>query len=399
MKFVFHNIAENEEESKIESTEESIDISSETLNSELFDLIKNKHMSIEELLIFATELDCSDLYVTEFKKPYISRFGRIFQLPCSIVSKNDWFNFYTAYVSNQINAVYVHEKTFDLSVKVRIPDTSANYGKYDTNFYRYRLNIGFSQDAHTASFRMIRPEKRTFDNINFDQQCIDALERAYSKKTGICIETGPTGSGKSTTLAACINTFTQPGKVLDNKVIITLEDPIENVFDSLPNVLITQKELAKDFVSFEAGIKSALREHPNMIIVGEMRDKEVICTTVEAARTGHLVSTTFHASDVAGTISRVMYHLKNDINLAYDLIMQLNIVISQKMMKRDDRYEIDTQYLLFNKEITEKLLEVLDKDSTRLSVEVKKLIQDPDLQARHLAKDWTYPEEDIEEDA
>lgn len=366
----------------------------DTVNTlEFLDALDGKHLSIEELLVFATEADCSDLYIKVNEPPFISRFGTITQLPCIATSEDDWHIFIdSGHLPKEFNAMYVREKIMDSSLKIRIPDDSPNLNKYAENYYRYRANYGFSQERFEATFRMIRPEKRTFDNINFNPQCMGALEQALSKRTGITILTGPTGSGKSTTLAACINTFTQPNGCLDNKVIITLEDPIENLFDSTKHVRIMQKELRKDFLSYELGIKGALREHPNMILVGEMRDKDVIGATVEAARTGHTVATTFHAGDVSGTLSRILYHLENDKNLAYDLIIHLNMILSQRMLERNDKYIVDTQYLYLNDQITKHLLKILANPNANVVVEVEKLVKNQQLQEALIAKDWDYPD-------
>ena len=360
-----------------------------------FSELRKKSMSIEELLIYATEHNCSDLYIKVFEQPYISRFGKITRLPCKPINKDSWAIFYNKYILNELNAGYVREKLLDTSVSIRVPDTSPNYNKYPNNCYRYRVSFGFSEERNIATFRMIKPDKPTFNTINYNKQCVEALMKAYSKSSGICYETGPTGSGKSTTLAACINTFTQPNNILDNKVIITLEDPIENIFESTNSVKINQKELGKDFKSFDMGIKSALREHPNVILVGECRDKEVICAAIEAARTGHMCSTTFHAADVAGTINRLLYHLDNDKNLSLDLILQLNIILSQKMIKQDDRYLVDTQYLLFNDEITDRLVKILDIKDANLSAEINSMIQDPRLQEEHVVKDWDFKQKGL----
>ena len=184
------------------------------------------------------------------------------------------------------------------------------------------------------------------------------------------------------------NTFTQKNDILDNKVLITLEDPIENIFYSTDSVKINQKELGKDFTSFGLGIKAALREHPNIIIVGECRDKEVICTAIEAGRTGHLVSTSFHASDVGGTVSRLLYHLDNDKNLSFDLIKQLNIIMSQRMIKQDDRYLVDTQYLLFDEAIRDHLIKLIE--TPNVAYEVEKLVKNPELIKAGMSKDWQY---------
>lgn len=377
------NIKPKDEEIK-ESTPENP-------NADILALNKQS-LSIEDLLIFTTEHNCSDLYIKTFECPYISRFGRIVRVPCAPISKDTWSIFYDKYILNELNAGYVRQKLLDTSVAVRVPETSPNYGKYPNNVYRYRVSFGFSEEKNVATFRMIKPDQPTFDTINYNEKCVEALRKAYKKSSGICYETGPTGSGKSTTMAACINTFTQPGEILDNKVFITLEDPIENIFSSTDSVKISQKELGKDFLTFGMGIKAALREHPNIIIVGECRDKEVICAAIEAARTGHVTCTTFHASDVAGTVNRLLYHLDNDKNLSLDLILQLNIILSQKMLKSNGKYLVDTQFLLFEDEITARLVELLDDPDANLSKEINKMIQDPELQAKGLVKDWDYKE-------
>lgn len=352
--------------------------------------LKRQRMSIDDLLIFATEHNCSDLYIKVFDYPYISRFGKIIKVPCKIIDKDIWATFYTKYILNELNASYVREKLLDTSVSIRVPETSPNYGIYPNNVYRYRVSFGFSEEKNTATFRMIKPNKPTFDTINFNPICVEALKKAYNKPTGITLFTGPTGSGKSTTMAACINTFTQPGNILDNKVFVTMEDPIENVFDSTDSTRIIQQELGKDFISFELGIMSALRSHPTHILVGEARNKEVICAMVESTRTGHNTTGTFHASDVAGTISRMLYHLDNDKNLSMDLILQLNLVMSQKMIKQDDKYLVDTQFMLFNDYITDILIKVIETPDANVVVEVNKLINDPNLKTQQLVKDWDY---------
>lgn len=372
----------------IERKEDTIE---DNPNADILELNK-RTMSIEELLVFATEHNCSDLYIKLWENPYISRFGKICMVPCTPITKDTFNVFYSKYILNELNAGYVRQKLLDTSVAIRIPENSPNFGLFPNNVYRYRVSFGFSEEKNVATFRMIKPEQPTFDTINYNPKCVEALRKAYAKPSGICYETGPTGSGKSTTMAACINTFTQPGELLDNKVFITLEDPIENLFSCTESVKISQKELGKDFLSFGLGIKAALREHPNIIIVGECRDKEVICAAIEAARTGHVTSTTFHASDVAGTINRLLYHLDNDKNLSLDLILQLNIILSQKMLKSNGKYLVDTQFMLFDDKVTGRLVDLLDDPDANLAKEINAMIQDPELQAEGLVKDWDYKE-------
>ena len=364
--------------------------SKDTAPKDDIDALSNKRLEIVDLLIFATEHNCSDLYIKVTEQPFLSRYGKIRRVNCAPISKETWGKFYDKYTFNEANAYYVRDKLLDTSVAIDVPDTSPFYGKFPDNQYRYRVSFGFSEEQNVATFRMIKPETITFDNIKFNPKCVNALRQAYSRPSGICYCTGPTGSGKSTTMAACINTFTKPNDILDNKVFITLEDPIENKFECTDTVKISQKELGKDFLSFDLGIKAALREHPNVIIVGECRDKEVICAAIEASRTGHITSTTFHAADVAGTINRLLYHLDNDKNLCLDLILQLNIIMSQKMLKQDGQYLVDTQFMVFNDQITAILVDLLDHPDINLAKEINKIIMDPGFQAAGLVKDWDY---------
>ena len=374
------------------SSTQTVDTNDITVINEDIQSLNKQTMSIEELLVFATEHNCSDLYIKTFEQPYISRFGKITKVPCVPITKDTWSIFYDKYILNELNASYVRQKLLDTSVAIRIPETSPNYGKYPNNVYRYRVSFGFSEERNVATFRMIKPEQPTFDTINYNDKCVAALRKAYSQPSGICYMTGPTGSGKSTTMAACINTFTKPGEILDNKVFITLEDPIENLFSNTNSVKICQKELGKDFIDWGMGIKAALREHPNIIVVGECRDKEVICAAIEAARTGHITSTTFHASDVAGTVNRLLYHLDNDRNLSLDLILQLNIILSQKMLKHNGKYLVDTQFMVFDDTVTKMLIEMLENPDTNIAKAINSMISDPSLIERGVVKDWDYKE-------
>jgi len=350
---------------------------------------ERQEVSIEELLIWSTTSGCSDLYIKEFDSPYISRFGKVVKIPCVPTSRDIWMEFQDKYITNQMNDTYMVNRMLDTAIEIRIPENNPYYGKFDEYFFRYRASFGFSTDARIATFRMIRPEQPSFSTINYPDICKDALYRAYSHKTGIIFYTGATGSGKSTTQVAVMNDFTKPGEILDNKVIIGMEDPIEYHFKSTDSVKFNQKELGRDFVSYELGIKQSLREHPNIILVGECRDKPVINATIEAARTGHLVSTSFHASDVGGTIARLSFHLDNDINLIYDLIINLRIIMSQSLVPSDTGYLVDTQYMIFEDDITKRILDIVQKGEN-ISLEIEKMFSEEDLLTRGVVKDWSY---------
>ena len=362
------------------------DIFSEENDIQQFD---HQEVSIVDLLVWATTSGCSDLYIKEFDYPYVSRFGKIVKIPCVPISRDAWMEFQDAYINNQMVDTYMVTRMLDTATEVRIPQDNPYYGVNDEYFFRYRSSFGFSDGSRIGTFRMIRPEQPSFATINYPEQCKVALQEAFSHRTGIIVFTGATGSGKTTTQVAVMNDFTRPGQVLDNKVIIGLEDPIEYTFKSTESVKFNQKELEKDFTSYELGIKQALREHPNIILIGECRDKPVINATIEAARTGHLVSTSFHASNVGGTIARLSFHLDNDINLIYDLIINLRIIMSQTLVPSDTGYLVDTQYMIFNDNITRRILEIVQKNEN-ISLEIEKMFKEQNLIDQGLVKDWDY---------
>lgn len=342
---------------------------------------------IEELLIYCSENYCSDLYIKVNDSPYIMKRGVVYKVPCYPTDSDVWARFEEAgHISNENNDEYMETRMLDVSVEVHIPPESYMSGVTDHTFFRYRASFGFSGGSRVGTFRMITLEDPNFEMLNFPEECVNVLRKAYSEESGIIFLTGPTGSGKTTTQTACFNDLTEAGGPLSNKVIIGLEDPIEYVFKERDNVKINQKELNKDFLSFELGVKQALREHPNIILVGECRDKPVINAAIEAARTGHLVSTSFHAADVGGTINRLAYHLDNDINLVYDLIINLKLIMSQRMIKG---VGVDTQFVIFNDEITMRVLDII-QSGKNITTEINSFFHDENLIKQGFVKDWSY---------
>lgn len=192
----------------------------------------------------------------------------------------------------------------------------------------------------------------------------------------------------TTTLASCINDFTQPGKPLDNNMIITLEDPIEYIYDNTNTMRIVQKELGRDFKSYDLGIKQALREMPTMILCGEIRDTESINMCIEASRTGHKVVTSFHSDDCAGTISRLCYHLPDTEGAIYDLISNLDLILCQRLKSSNNTFILETQYIYFTDSIKYNLKQaVMNKENIPNFIE--NIIKDPHLISAGVVKDWS----------
>ena len=354
---------------------------------------KDKLVFIPELLEFCSENNCSDLYIKVGDYPYINRYGRILRVPCLPINTKIWNEFANIAISSERNAEYVRGKMLDFAFTIPIPEDSEYYNRFDE--FRYRVSSGYSGNKNIATFRMITPELPSFSKLNFPDQIVEKLELSFRKRSGIIILAGPTGSGKTTTLAASINDFTKKGKPLDNSMIITLEDPCEYIYESTNSVKINQKELGVDFKSFGLGVKQSLREHPNMILCGEIRDKEVISTTIEAARTGHLVSTTLHSDSVAGTVSRLAYYLQDSgTDMMYDLIINLNFILAQRISAIGTRFLLDTQYMFFTDSITKHLLDMVDQNKN-ITRTINALFTDENLVKSGVVKDWDKTSKEI----
>lgn len=350
---------------------------------------RNKLASIDTLLAFCTEHDCSDLYIKAGTRPHINRHGRMYEVPCMPINDIAWNEFAKVAISSENNAKYVREKMLDFSYSVDVPEDSKYSGQL--RVFRYRVSAGFSQRRPMATFRMINPVLPSFKRLDFPPQVERALRRSFESKTGIILLTGPTGSGKTTTLASCINDYTKEGP-LENSMIITLEDPIEYVYGMSKNSRIIQKELGIDFKTFSSGVKQALREHPTHILCGEIRDREGINVCVEASRTGHKVITTFHTDDVAGTVSRMYFYLASGDNTEeamYDLITHLDFVLCQRLVASPDGgFKLETQYMMFIDEIKKVLQKVIERGGN-IPIAISNLFNNEALLKHRVVKDWS----------
>ncbi|WP_415396663.1 type IV pilus twitching motility protein PilT [Sulfurimonas sp. CS5] len=162
---------------------------------------------------------------------------------------------------------------------------------------RFRVNVFFQMDGISAVFRVVPVQIPSIEELHFP----DILKRFTQKERGLILVTGVTGSGKSTTLAALINEI----NITKKKHIITIEDPIEFVHKD-KGCIINQRSVGQDTLSFGAALRASLREDPDIILVGEMRDRETINLALHAADTGHLVFSTLHTIDAKETINRII---------------------------------------------------------------------------------------------
>ena len=193
----------------------------------------------------------------------------------------------------------------------------------------FRLNIFHDRDGMACVMRMLPKHIPEIDEIGFMNAKV--WQDITELKQGLVLVTGVTGSGKSTTIASIIDYINKSRKAR----IITLEDPIEYIFSSEQS-LISQRELGKNLSDFPNGLRSALRENPDIIYVGEIRDATTAQLALSAAETGHMVLSTLHTKDVKGTFSRIidMFPAERSTEIAAQLSFSLAFAVSQKLLAR-----------------------------------------------------------------
>ena len=198
----------------------------------------------------------------------------------------------------------------------------------DATGERYRLNIFRQGDNCAAAVRLLQGTVPDCDSLGLPP----ALRGQIERRQGLVLVTGPTGSGKTTTLAALVQEINRTQAVH----IVTLEDPVEYRYEQ-GLALIHQREVGRDTKSFASGLRSALREDPDVILVGELRDAETIAIALTAAETGHLVLATMHTGDVIGSVNRILEALpQNQRQVRSQLAECLQTVVCQRLLPRAD---------------------------------------------------------------
>ncbi|MGF1775199.1 type IV pilus twitching motility protein PilT [Vibrio nomapromontoriensis] len=270
-------------------------------------------MDITELLDFSVKHNASDLHLSAGVPPMVRIDGEVRKLGIPALDHSA-----------------VHKLIFDIMNDKQRNDYES---RLETDFSfdipnvgRFRINAFNQSRGCSAVFRTI-PTTPTLVQLGAP----DILTDIANIERGLILVTGPTGSGKSTTLAAMVDHINQS----KNKHILTIEDPIEFVHQN-KKCLINQREVHRDTHSFQNALRSALREDPDVIVVGELRDQETISLALTAAETGHLVFGTLHTVSAAKTIDRIIDVFPgNDKNMARSMLSEsLRAVISQQLLKR-----------------------------------------------------------------
>ncbi len=225
---------------------------------------------------------------------------------------------------------------------------------YDTIYildekHRFRVNLYHQLKGLSIVFRAIPHQIRSFEQLNLPL----ALSKVSELQRGLVLVTGTTGSGKSTTLASIIEDINRTS----HRHIVTIEDPIEYVYDDNQSV-IEQRGIGQHAADFSSALRSAMREDPDIIIVGEMRDLDTARNVLQAVNTGHLVFTTLHTLDARETIDRLLaiFPKEEQERVRMDLASNLEVVISQRMLRDVDEEMIPAVELMFKSPRTSYLI-------------------------------------------
>jgi twitching motility protein PilT len=241
--------------------------------------------SIDDLLEHMVALGASDLHVTTGSQPVIRVNGKLERL-------EDFSRLTPDDTQRLLYRILSTEQQKHLEIKRQIDVSHSIPG-----LARFRVNVYFQRESLGAAFRMIPTDLKTLDDLGLPSQ----LHELATKPRGLVLVTGPTGSGKSTTLAALIDEINRSR----SDHIMTIEDPIEFLHRH-KRCIVNQREIGPDATSFAEALRGALRQDPDVILLGEMRDLETIATALTAAETGHLVFATLHTQDAPSTVDRLI---------------------------------------------------------------------------------------------
>ena len=320
---------------------------------------------IDPFLLWCVKQSASDITIQSDRPVYNEIHGQLYPATFRSIDAADMAIFLNKIYGPEAQARLASGRDLDVSYEIR-PDRYTRI--------RFRVNItailSKGRDGSQITMRTLPSEPPTMKDLNIEQEVIDA----WAPRQGIVIITGPTGSGKTTLLAAGNRMLLERpegcGKML------TYEAPIEYTYDSInsPRSLVSQSEIPRHLPNFSAGVRNALRRKPEVILVGEARDRETISAAIEAAQTGHAVYTTTHTTGVANTIQRLLsaYDIEEREERAIALMETLRLVVTQALVPRVNGGRVGVrEWMKFPDDVREALM---DMEFTKWPNEIQRLI-------------------------
>ena len=273
-------------------------------------------LDFAEVLLQVMERNASDLHLTAGSPPMIRQHGKLHALDYPLLTPQTTREVVYSILTNDQRQKLETDWQIDLAYSIP--------GKA-----RFRVNAYFQRAALSAALRLIPQDMPRLAELGLPP----VLEEFTKKPRGFVLVTGPTGSGKSTTLAAMLDRINE----VRHEHILTIEDPIEFLHRH-KRCIVNQRELGADAQTFGLGLKAALRQDPDVILVGEMRDLETISTALTAAETGHLVFATLHTQDTAQTVDRIVdvFPPEQQQQVRVQLSVSLEGIVTQQLLPRAD---------------------------------------------------------------
>ncbi len=276
-------------------------------------------IQIEKILQSAINKDASDVHLISGLKPTFRIARELIPEGEHVLTEEDIYEIYDYIVKGNIDKDNVFKETKKLDTALELKGI------------RFRVNISLSNDVPVITLRIIKNELPTYEELGVPE----IVRRMTYQQHGLILVTGKTNSGKTTTLNALINEINKT----QNKKILSLENPIEYKHKSNKSIIV-QKEVGqgRDLRSFSDGVKNSLREDCDILVIGEIRDRETMEAGIEMAESGHLVIGTLHTKSCAETIDRMInfYEVRDQASVKYLLSSLLKLVISQRLLRGTD---------------------------------------------------------------
>ena len=320
---------------------------------------------VDALITWCVQQGASDITIQSDRPVYNDINGKLYPGTFRNIDSSDIAIFLRKIYGQEALARLASGTDLDCSYEIR-PD---RYSRM-----RFRVNItailSKGRDAAQITMRTLPSEPPTLEQLGIEQEIIDA----WDQRQGMVVITGPTGSGKTTLLAAGNRMLLERphgcGKM------VTYEAPIEYTYDTIksPHSLVSQTEVHRHLDSFADGVRNALRRKPNVILIGEARDKETISAAIEAGQTGHAVYTTTHTTGVATTIRRMIstFDPEERMERAFALMETMRLIVTQALVPKVGGGRVGVrEWMIFDASVREKLL---DMDMNEWSNEIERMI-------------------------